>query len=251
MTFIAAAKLHSVAVSLNSSKVSTKHESLINSPQVSPSVLLGMAIKKRRMMADNKEHDYRRELLNTGVIKCLLKYLGESRVRKQKTSLKRSFVERSYSEGQESDMATVGHTQEETSMECDDSFTHQGEEDDGFSEPCAKKSRFTTDQGIIIGCSTQQKDYPTSCIPETKFHKTCANYVNFVGANIACNRKKGDCCCRGDSITCNRDFVKFAINEPLGAALLSGRYIEDNAVSYLKASSTLIYLTSFFGLLLI
>jgi hypothetical protein len=46
---------------------------------LTPTQLLSMAIKKRRVLFSNKERDYRCELLHTALIQSLCKHLGESR----------------------------------------------------------------------------------------------------------------------------------------------------------------------------
>lgn len=55
---------------------------------LTPTQLLGLAIKKRRNLLDEKERDFRRELLHSHLIQNICKYLGENRakVRRQRRS---------------------------------------------------------------------------------------------------------------------------------------------------------------------
>lgn len=51
---------------------------------VNPTQLLSLAIRKRRAVYNRKERDFRQELLHTGLIQSLCKYLGEIRVKKRR-----------------------------------------------------------------------------------------------------------------------------------------------------------------------
>jgi len=70
---------------------------------ISPSKLLTIAILKRRSVCEAKERDFRREVLNTGMIQSLCKWLGThrrcrkggNRLRRRSSSWKRRWDERS------------------------------------------------------------------------------------------------------------------------------------------------------------
>jgi len=57
--------------------------------QVTPTQLLSLAIKKRRSLYESKDRDFRRELLHTGMIQTLCKYLGEGRALRRRSKRKR------------------------------------------------------------------------------------------------------------------------------------------------------------------
>jgi len=62
-----------------------------NDECVPPTQLLSMAIKKRRSLYESKDRDYRKELLHTGMIQSLCKFLGEGRaLRRRSNKRKRS-----------------------------------------------------------------------------------------------------------------------------------------------------------------
>jgi len=71
----------------------------------SPTQLLSLAIKKRKSLYEAKEHDFRKELLHTGMIQTLCRFLGEGRARKRRRrhrngSKKRRWDERSSTESE-------------------------------------------------------------------------------------------------------------------------------------------------------
>jgi len=57
--------------------------------ELAPTQLLSMAIKKRRSLYESKDRDFRKELLHTGMIQTLCKFLGEGRALKKKRGSKR------------------------------------------------------------------------------------------------------------------------------------------------------------------
>ena len=56
---------------------------------MTPTQLLSLAIKKRRSLYESKDRDFRRELLHTGIIQTLCKYLGEGRALRRRSKRKR------------------------------------------------------------------------------------------------------------------------------------------------------------------
>ncbi|MFH4977734.1 hypothetical protein AB6A40_004443 [Gnathostoma spinigerum] len=52
--------------------------------EMSPTQLLSVAIRKRRSVYNERERDFRRELLHTGLIQNLCKILGEGRARRRR-----------------------------------------------------------------------------------------------------------------------------------------------------------------------
>jgi hypothetical protein len=79
-----------------------------NPAEATPTQLLSLAIKKRRSLYEAKEHDFRRELLHTGMIQTLCRFLGEGRARKRRrrrhrnsSSKKRRWDERSCTESED------------------------------------------------------------------------------------------------------------------------------------------------------
>lgn len=63
--------------------------------EINPTQLLSLAIKKRRAVYNRKERDFRQELLHTGLIQSLCKYLGEVRVRRRRHRRSKSSRNRS------------------------------------------------------------------------------------------------------------------------------------------------------------
>lgn len=59
-----------------------KSEDAVND-SLTPTQLLSLAIKKRRVLFSHKERDYRCELLHTALIQSLCKHLGESRANRR------------------------------------------------------------------------------------------------------------------------------------------------------------------------
>jgi hypothetical protein len=54
--------------------------------ELAPTQLLSMAIKKRRSLYESKDRDYRKELLHTGMIQSLCKFLGEGRALRRRSN---------------------------------------------------------------------------------------------------------------------------------------------------------------------
>lgn len=67
---------------------------------LSPTQLLALAIKKRRRLIEDKDRDFRQELLHTSVIQSLCKYLGENRAkaRRSKRRQRRRPIKRRWSQ---------------------------------------------------------------------------------------------------------------------------------------------------------
>jgi len=57
---------------------------------MAPTQLLSLAIKKRRSLYESKDRDYRKELLHTGMIQSLCKFLGEGRALRRRSRRRRS-----------------------------------------------------------------------------------------------------------------------------------------------------------------
>ncbi|KHN72236.1 hypothetical protein Tcan_06472 [Toxocara canis] len=68
----------------SSASCSSASSSELELDEVNPTRLLSMAIKKRRVAYSRKERDLREELLHTGLIQSLCKFLGEGRARRRK-----------------------------------------------------------------------------------------------------------------------------------------------------------------------
>ena len=73
--------------------------------QLTPTQLLALAIRKRRSLIEDKERDFRRELLHTAVIQNLCKHLGENRAkaRRRQRRPRRRPQKRRWSETSEAD----------------------------------------------------------------------------------------------------------------------------------------------------
>jgi len=87
--------------------ISSEH--VENSVDASPTQLLSLAIKKRRSLYEAKERDFRRELLHTGMIQTLCRFLGEGRARRRRRrhragSKKRRWDERSCAESEDEEL---------------------------------------------------------------------------------------------------------------------------------------------------
>ena len=63
--------------------------------ELNPTQLLSLAIKKRRAVYNRRERDFRQELLHTGLIQSLCKYLGEARVKRRRHRRSKSSRNRS------------------------------------------------------------------------------------------------------------------------------------------------------------
>ena len=68
---------------------SSCNSSCEDNEELTPTQLLSLAIKKRRALYESKDRDYRRELLHTGMIQTLCKYLGEGRALRRRSRRKR------------------------------------------------------------------------------------------------------------------------------------------------------------------
>jgi len=90
----------------------TSSEHVENPAGTSPTQLLSLAIKKRRSLYEAKEHDFRKELLHTGMIQTLCRFLGEGRAKRRRRryragSRKRRWDARSCAESE--DEETIEH----------------------------------------------------------------------------------------------------------------------------------------------
>jgi hypothetical protein len=74
----------------------------VNNYSLTPTQLLSLAIRKRRQLIEDKNRDFRRELLHTSVIQELCKYLGTNRAkarrqrRPRRRHLKRRWSDKGY-----------------------------------------------------------------------------------------------------------------------------------------------------------
>jgi hypothetical protein len=76
----------SFEISPSSSSYSSSCE---ENEELTPTQLLSVAIKKRRALYEGKDRDYRKELLHTGMIQSLCKFLGEGRALRRRSKRKR------------------------------------------------------------------------------------------------------------------------------------------------------------------
>lgn len=75
--------------SLETSPSSSFTYSSCEDEELAPTQLLSLAIKKRRALYESKDRDFRRELLHTGMIQSLCKFLGEGRALRRRSRRKR------------------------------------------------------------------------------------------------------------------------------------------------------------------